>query len=167
MTPLILLEFIVLAAFFFPRNYRVERSAVIKAPPAAIHAQLADMRNWRAWTVWHQRDPNMKNSYSDQQGVVGSWAAWESKTEGNGKSTLQEITPQRIVYTLEFPDMGMQSTGMFELMPQSDGVRVVWSDAGDLGMNPLSRWFGLFLDKMVGPDFEGGLANLKRNLERP
>lgn len=62
--------------------------------------------------------------------------------------------------------MGMKSTGAFELTPQADGVKVVWSDAGDLGMNPLSRWFGLFLDRMIGPDFEKGLSNLKRNLEK-
>lgn len=157
---------LVLVAFLFPRQYRVERSTVIKAAPQAIHAQLADMRAWRAWTVWHERDPEMKNTYSEQQGVVGAWAAWESKTEGNGKSTLTELAPNRVVYSLEFPDMGMKSTGMFELAPQADGVKVVWSDAGDLGNNPMNRWFGLFLDKMIGPDFEGGLANLKRNLEK-
>ncbi len=157
---------LVVVAFFLPREYRVERSAVIKAKPEAVHAQLADMRAWKAWGVWFERDPNIKNTYSDQQSVIGAWSAWESKTEGNGKSTLTEITPARIVYSLEFPDMGMTSTGVFELTPQADGVKVVWSDAGDLGMNPLSRWFGLFLDKMIGPDFEAGLAKLKRNLEK-
>jgi len=157
---------LVAAAFFFPREYRVERSTVIKAPVAAIHAQLADMRNWRSWTVWHERDPAMTNTFSAAQGVVGAWSKWESKTEGNGQSTLTEVTPNRIVYRLEFPDMGMQSTGTFVLTPQPDGVQVVWSDTGDLGMNPLSRWFGLFLDGMIGPDFEGGLARLKRNLEQ-
>ncbi len=157
---------LVVAAFFLPREYRVERSAIIKARPEAIHAQLADMRAWSAWTVWHERDPAMKNTYSDKQAVVGAWSAWESKQEGNGKSTLTEITSTRIVYDLEFPDMGMKSTGAFELTPQADGVKVVWSDAGDLGLNPLSRWFGLFLDKLLGPDFEAGLAKLKRNLEQ-
>ncbi len=157
---------LVVVAFFFPREYRIERSVLIKAKPEVVHAQLADMRAWKAWSAWHERDPGMKNTYSDQQAVVGAWSAWESKTEGNGKSTLTEVTPTKIVYALEFPDMGMQSTGMFELAPQADGVKVVWSDAGDLGMNPMSRWFGLFLDKLVGPDFDAGLAKLKRNLEK-
>lgn len=139
---------------------------MIKAAPATVHTQVADMKQWRTWTVWHQRDPQIKNSYSDQQAVVGSWAAWESKTEGNGRSTLTEVSPTRVVYDLEFPDVGMRMVGVFDLAPQADGVRVVWSTSGDLGMNPMNRWFGLFLDRLMGPDFEAGLANLKRNLEK-
>lgn len=157
---------LVVVAFFFPRHYRIERSTVIKAAPQTIHTQVADMKAWRSWTVWHERDPQMKNTYSDQQAVVGAWAAWESKAEGNGKSTLTEVSANRVVYNLEFPDADMQMVGAFDLSPQPDGVKVVWSTSGDLGMNPLNRWFGLFLDKLMGPDFEAGLANLKRNLEK-
>ena len=60
----------------------------------------------------------------------------------------------------------MQSVGTIELRAQDGGIRVVWADAGDLGMNPVNRWFGLFLDKMIGPDFERGLVNLKRLAEK-
>lgn len=153
-------------AFFFPREYRVERSITINAAPAVVHAQLANLRAWKNWGVWFDRDPGMKVAYSEKQMEVGAWSSWESKTEGNGKATLTELTPERVVYKLEFPDMGMHSIGTFRLAPASGGVKVVWSDEGDLGNNPLSRWFGLFLDKMIGPDFDAGLAKLKRNLEK-
>lgn len=153
-------------AFFFPREYRVERSIVINARPEAVRAQLADLRAWKNWGVWWERDPGIKVTYSDRQLELGSWSAWESKSEGNGKATLTELTPTRVVYALEFPDMGMKSTGSFELASEGTGVRVVWADAGDLGNNPLNRWFGLFLDKMIGPDFEAGLAKLKRITEK-
>jgi hypothetical protein len=36
-----------------------------------------------------------------------------------------------------------------------------------MGSNPLNRWFGLMMDRLVGPDFEAGLANLKRLAESP
>lgn len=36
---------------------------------------------------------------------------------------------------------------------------------GNAGMNPFFRWFGLFMDKMIGTDFEGGLKNLKKLAE--
>jgi hypothetical protein len=62
--------------------------------------------------------------------------------------------------------MGTQSTGSIELRPEGAGLRVVWVDAGDLGMNPINRWFGLFLDKLIGPDFERGLTNLRKLAEK-
>ena len=158
---------LVVAAYLLPRHYRVERSTVINAPVAKIFPRVADMRGWKGWTVWHERDPNIKNDYSPEQGVVGAWSAWESKKEGNGRATLTAIeTGQRLVYRLEFPDLGMVSTGTFVFAAEGNATKVTWSDEGDLGMNPMSRWFGLFLDKMLGADFEAGLAKLKRTTEK-
>lgn len=157
---------LVLVAFAFPRQYRVERSLVVKAPPAAVLAQVADLSAWKNWGAWQERDPQMKLSYSTPATGVGAWSAWESKQEGNGRMTITELSPTRVVYLLEFPDMGMKSNGSMELRPEAGGVRVVWVDAGDLGMNPMNRWVGLFLDGMIGPDFERGLANMKRLAEK-
>jgi uncharacterized protein YndB with AHSA1/START domain len=157
---------LVATSFVLPREYRVERSVVINAPAATVFPMAADMRNWAKWTVWHERDPEIKNTYSPEQAVVGAWSAWESKKEGNGKSTLTAVElNQRLVYKLEFPDFGMVSTGTFVFAAEGNATKVTWSDEGDLGMNPMSRWFGLLLDKMVGADFEAGLAKLKRVTE--
>ena len=154
---------LVLVAFVLPSRYRVERSIVINAPASALYPRLADLREWKTWGVWFERDPEIKNTYSPEQLVVGAWSAWESKKEGNGKATVTALAPnQRAVYRLEFPDFGSVSTGIFALSPEGNGTRVVWSDEGDLGYTPLNRWFGLFLDKLIGPDFEAGLAKLKR-----
>jgi len=162
----VLVLLLVLVAFLLPRQYRVERSVVIKAQPDAVLAQVAMLPAWKAWSAWHQRDPQMKLAYSTQPTGVGAWASWESKQEGNGKMTITEQTPTTVIYRLEFPDLNMQSTGCLAVAPEAGGTRVVWSDAGDLGMNPLNRWFGLFLDKFIGPDFERGLANLKKLVEK-
>jgi len=162
----VLVLVLVLVAFLLPRHYRVERATVIRAPIAKVYPQLADLRAWRNWGVWFERDPGMKVSYSDAVATVGAWSAWESPKEGNGKATLTAVAPDRLVYRLEFPDFGMKSEGTFVLEPQGDAaVRVVWSDAGDLGLNPMSRWMGLFFDGMLGPDFEAGLAKLRRVTE--
>lgn len=155
-----------LVAFAFPRQYRVERSLVINAKPAAIMAQVADLRAWKTWGAWQERDPGMKMSYSEKSTGVGAWSAWESKQEGNGKMTVTEVTSTKVTYHLEFPDMGTQSTGSLELMSEGTGQKIIWLDQGDLGMNPMNRWVGLFLDKMIGPDFERGLANIKQIVEK-
>ena len=157
---------LVLVAFFLPRQYRVERSILVNAKPDAVMAQTTVLRAWKNWSAWHLRDPNMKLAYSEQPTGVGAWASWESKNEGNGKMTITEQTPSKLTYRLEFPDYGMQSTGTFEVQPQAGGLRVVWADTGDLGMNPMNRWFGLFLDKFIGTDFATGLANLKKLVEK-
>lgn len=161
----VLVLLLVLVAFVLPKQYRVERTIVINAPAAKIHPLLADMRGWAKWGVWFERDPEIKNIYSPEQAVVGAWTSWESKKEGNGKATLTEVSPTRIAYQLEFPDMGMRSVGVYELRAEGNATRIVWHDSGDLGYNPLNRWFGLFLDGMLGPDFEAGLAKLKRITE--
>ena len=127
--------------------------------------EVADLHTWKGWGAWQERDPQMKITYPPQAGGVGSWSAWESKSEGNGKMTITEISPSKVTYRLEFPDMGMQSTGTMEVAAVAGGVRLLWVDSGDLGLNPMNRWVGLFLDKMIGPDFERGLANLKRRIE--
>ena len=162
----VLVLLLVVVAFFLPRQYRVERSVVINAKPDAVLAQVAVLPAWKAWSAWHQRDPQMKLAYSPQATGVGAWSSWESKNEGNGKMTITGITASKVTYHLEFPDVGMQSTGSMEVVPDAGGVRLIWADTGDLGMNPMNRWFGLFLDKFIGTDFSTGLANLKKLLEK-
>ena len=162
----VLVLLLVLVAFVLPRQYRVERVLVINAKPETVLALVADLRAWKNWGAWQERDPQMKLSYSAQPTGVGAWSAWESKMEGNGKMTIIEQTVTKVTYQLEFPDVGMKSTGWIELRPQGGGLQAVWVDSGDLGINPMNRWFGLFLDKMIGPDFERGLSNLKKLAEK-
>ncbi len=159
---------LVAVAFLLPRTYRVERSTVINASPAVVFAQFGDLRAWKNWGAWQERDPGMKMTFSEKTTGVGAWSAWESKSEGNGKMTFTAVEPAKsVTYRLEFPDMGMGSEGSMALQPADKGVKVIWVDAGDLGMNPMGRWFGLFVDRMIGPDFEKGLSNLKRLAEAP
>ena len=156
-----------LVGLLLPRRYRVERSAVIKARPEVVFAQVADLREWKNWGVWFERDPQMQIYYSENPAAVGGWSEWKSKSQGNGKATLIRLTPSTDVeYSLQFEGMGFASQGSFTLTPENSGVRVVWADSGDLGLNPISRWFGLFLDRMIGPDFAAGLAKLRSFCEK-
>lgn len=162
----VLLFLLIAVAYLLPRTYRIERSIVINAPAGQVFAQFGDLRAWKNWGAWQERDPAMKLTYAEPSTGVGAWSAWESRTEGNGRMTITGFEPGvRISYRLEFPDMGTASTGAMEIRPSDGGVKVVWSDAGDLGLNPLFRWFGLFLDRLIGRDFELGLAKMKSLVE--
>ena len=164
----VLVLLLVVVAFFLPGAYRVERSIVIKAKPETVFALFGDLGRWKEWGAWQERDPGMKITLSEKKAAVGSWSAWESKSEGNGKMTITAIEAAKSVnYLLEFPDMGMKSNGAMTLQSADGGVKVVWVDAGELGRNPINRWFGVFLDKMIGPDFDRGLTRLKALAEAP
>ena len=160
---------LLLVGFVLPGHYRVERSTVIAARPAAVYPLVGDLRAWRQWGVWFGRDPAMQLGYSPATAEVGAWSQWKSKSQGDGKMTITAVRPpEYFEYRMEFSDMGMASKGTMELAAAPDGTtRVTMAMEGDLGRSPINRWFGLFMDRLVGPDFDGGLANLKRISEAP
>ncbi|MBV8659111.1 MAG: SRPBCC family protein [Burkholderiales bacterium] len=162
----ILVAVLAIVGLLLPAHFKVERSIVIKAKPEDIYAQLDDPKAWKAWSIWVRRDPAMQIAYGDVAHGVGAHWSWRSKTEGNGAMTFTASDPGKLLtYKLEFPDYGMVSTGVLRLEPATDGVKLTWNNEGDMDHNPMNRYMGLFMDKMVGPDFDAGLAQLKQNLE--
>ena len=159
---------LLLGGMALPGRFHIERSVLSSAPAAKAYALVADPRHWKDWTVWNRRDPAMTITYFGNPAGVGSGWEWKSKSEGDGKMTLTAVTPdQRVAYDLYFPDMDSTSTGELRFEPATGGTRITWTMDGDMGANPLMHWMGLMMDRMVGPDFEGGLANLKAMAERP
>jgi uncharacterized protein YndB with AHSA1/START domain len=153
--------------FLLPSGFKVQRSIEIGATPERVYALIADPREWKKWTVWNQRDPAMTVSYGGSPAGPGAKWTWQSKTEGNGEMEFTSAVPnERITYSLNFPDFGMRSTGQLRLEPAGAKTRVTWTNEGDVGASPINRYFALMMDRLVGPDFEAGLANLKVLAER-
>lgn len=151
--------------FLMPATYSAQRSIVINAPADKVFPLLTNVKEWKRWTVWNQRDPNMQLIYSGPDSGVGAKLAWKSKSEGNGamEFTAAEAN-KRLAYSLQMEGM-TPAPGDITLTPAGNGTKVIWTMNGDAGMNPLFRWVGFFMDKLVGPDFEAGLANLKKIVE--
>jgi uncharacterized protein YndB with AHSA1/START domain len=150
-----------------PSGFKVQRSVVINAPASRIYPMIADPRQWKGWAVWNQRDPAMQMQYSGPDTGTGAKWSWQSKTEGNGVMEFTAAVPDKhINYALSFPDMDMTSRGQLRLAPENGGTRVTWTNEGDMGSSPINRYFGLMMDRLVGPDFEAGLVNLKAAAER-
>jgi uncharacterized protein YndB with AHSA1/START domain len=163
---LVLGVLLALIGFLLPAGFKVQRSMDISAPADTVYTLLATPTEWKRWSVWTQRDPAMAIEYAGAASGAGATWSWRSKTEGNGTMTFVEADAgRRLTYRLAFPDFGMQSSGLLLVEPAGSAVRVTWTNEGSMGNNPLNRWFGLFMDRLVGPDFEAGLANLKKLAE--
>ncbi|MFT7775223.1 SRPBCC family protein [Roseateles sp.] len=149
-------------------KFTVSRTLTIAATPEKIYALIADPRGWKQWSAWNRRDPDMAIAYSGSASGAGAVWAWKSKSQGDGRMTFTSAEPpKRLGYELFFPDFGTTSTGDFRLDANGGATQVTWTMNGDMGSNPIYRWMGLFMDKMVGPDFDAGLTNLKALAEKP
>ncbi len=164
----VLAAVLLLGGFMLPSGFTVQRSANIAAPPDKVYELVADPKRWKDWGEWNRRDPGMTITYSGPASGPGAVWEWKSKSEGDGRMTFTAAEPvTRVAFDLFFPDFGTTSHGELKFPPEGAGTKVVWTMNGDMGGNPLYHWFALFADRMVGKDFEGGLANLKRVAESP
>lgn len=157
----------VATSFALPNDFKVERSVEINAPMEVVYPLVYDPKAWARWGVWNRRDPGMQVTYSGAPAGVGAKWAWQSKAEGSGRMeiTVAEFN-RRVAYKIAFAGYEGESAGRLEFAPAGKGVRVTWIAEGNMGRNPLMRYFALMMDRMVGPDFEGGLKNLKEIAEK-
>ncbi|QQP95853.1 SRPBCC family protein [Lysobacter enzymogenes] len=147
-----------------PDKSHVERSATIDRPPAQVYAMLDSFKRFNEWSPWYQLEPDAKYSYSGPDSGVGAGMAWEGKKVGRGSQRIAESVPQsKIAVALDFD--GSQATATYTLVAEGEGTRVTWALDSDHGYNLMGRWIGLLMEKMVGKDYEQGLARLKQVLE--
>ncbi len=163
-----IVAFVLIAAIFQAPNYQVTRSAVIAAPAAAIFPEVNDFHRWAGWSPWEKLDPAMKRTFEGPPAGVGSSYAWEGNSDvGSGKMTIAESKPGEVIrINLEFikPMPGICPTE-FKFQPEGTGTRLTWTMSGT--KDYLSKVVCMFMnmDKMVGGDFEKGLASLKQIAE--
>lgn len=152
-----------------PDDFRIERKAVIKAPPEKIYAILNDFKQWGGWSPWEKKDPAMKRTYGAVTAGKGATYAWEGNKEvGVGNMEIADSVPSsKIAINLNFvKPFEAQNKVDFTLVASGDSTTVTWAMSGKC--NWISKIMQVFIsmDSMVGPDFEAGLANLKSAAEK-
>jgi uncharacterized protein YndB with AHSA1/START domain len=151
-----------------PDTFRVERTVTIKAPPEKIYPLLDDFHNWPTWSPWEKKDPAMKRTHSGPEKGKGALYAWEGNREvGKGRMEILESSPSRVFIKLDFlePFEG-HNTAEFTLEPKGDTTTVRWVMDGPAPF--ISKVIQVFcsMDRMIGKDFEEGLANMKAAAEK-
>ena len=162
---LVLLCIMLIAAvtgLILPRKVRVERSLFIQAQPNIIFNRINTLAKWKYWSPILQPDTTMQLIYSGPVSGAGSSLRWISQDKNIGSGTLTIISSvpnDSVRIIIDFMNHG-KSAALFKLTKSGTKTKVSWSLESDLGMNPLSRWIGLFSNRLIGPDLERGLTKL-------
>jgi hypothetical protein len=151
-----------------PDTFRVQRSTSIKAPPEKIFPFVSDLRSHGAWSPWEQKDPGMKRTYSGAASGKGAVYEWDgNRNIGKGRIEITEASLSKVVFKMDFlKPFEAHNTGEISLVPQGDATNVTWAIYGPSPF--ISKVMGLVfsMDKMIGREFETGLANLKTLTEK-
>jgi hypothetical protein len=153
-----------------PGHYRVERSATMNAPPSAVFNQVNDFHKWNAWSPWAKLDPNMKTSFEGAPTGNGAVYGWTGNSDvGEGRMTITDSKPGELIkIKLEFvKPFAATSDTVFSFKPQGNQTAVTWTMDGENNFVGKAMCLVMSMDKMVGGDFEKGLAQMKSVAEKP
>jgi len=147
-----------------PSSFHIERSITIGVPPEMAFAQVNDFHKWTAWSPWEKVDPEMKRTFEGAPSGTGAIYTWVGNDKvGQGRMTIEKSDkPARISIKLEFIKPWTATNAVtFTFAPAPEGTKMTWAMDGQ--HNFMAKAFMVFmnLDKMIGGDFERGLAALK------
>jgi hypothetical protein len=152
-----------------PDRFSVQRAAVVNAPAEKVFPLIADFHEWRKWSPWEDRDPDLKRTYGGAERGKGAIYAWEgNKNVGSGRMEILEANaPSLVKIQLDFlKPFEAHNTAEFTMLPQGNATNLAWAMCGPAPfMSKVMQVFMSF-DKMIGKDFETGLAKIKSVSER-
>ena len=166
----IALAIVLVLAATKPNSFSVQRATSIKAPAEKIFPLINDFHQWGTWSPYENKDPAMKRTFSGAASGNGAVYAWDGNNNvGSGRMEILDASaPSKIVIKLDFfkPFEG-HNTAEFTMLPQGDATTLTWRMHGPAPfMSKLMQVF-MNLDRMIGKDFEVGLASLKQLTEKP
>lgn len=153
-----------------PDTFRIARSLVVAAPAERIFSLINDIHRFNIWNPYNHKDPAMLGSYRGP--VSGPGAAYDFKSQKAGSGSIEITASQppgqvrmRLLMTEPF---AADNVITFTLAPQGGGAtEVTWAMEGPSPF--LAKCMGVVfsMDRMIGNDFEAGLASLKTLAEKP
>ena len=159
----IIVVFVVVVALQ-PAEFRIVRSATISAPAPAVFAQVNDFHNWQAWSPWAKLDPAAKATFEGPSAGIGAIFRWAgNKDVGERSMTIIESRPSDLIrIKLEFlRPFEATNSAEFTFKPEGNRTAVTWSMEGKNNFIAKAVCLFMNMDKMVGGQFEQGLAQMK------
>lgn len=151
-----------------PDHFRLERGIVINTSAAAVLPLIDDFHRWTVWSPFEKMDPEgaLKRSYGGTKSGVGATYGWDGPKTGVGAMEIVEASPTRVLIKLDFiKPFEAHNHAEFTLTPEGGGTRVTWAMFGPQPF--VSKLMSLVFnsEKMMGPVFEQGLADMKAAAE--
>ena len=152
-----------------PDTFVVQRSVAIKASPETVYPLISDWHNFLVWSPF-EKGPSMKRAFKGAASGKGAIYEWDGNNKvGAGRIEIMEaIAPSSLVMQLDMiRPMKAQNTVEFTVAAKGGTTDVTWTMKGRVPF--LGKLMGLVMncDKMVGSQFEEGLAKLKGVAEKP
>ena len=166
---LLVVALLFIVPLFVKEDYRLERSVLVAKSPEVLYGLVTSFPNWKRWSPWAEMDPGTVYQYSETSSAVGSWMTWHGAQLGSGRITILNLEPNRSIRSrLEFQEpQKMEGFDVWYFDKQPDGLtKVSWIYEAKTKY-PFERLFSLFLDKLLVPQYEKGLKNLKAAAEYP
>jgi len=164
---LVILALLVVVAYLLPGSYYVERSTLIKGEKNMIFSMACDFENWDYWTPWSYDEDTTVIVENIGNCEVGAVHRWDGEKMGKGEMKITELIPgEKIMWDMGFEGFSHKMIIGMTFEPEGDDWLVSWTAAGDLGYNPIYRYYGLMIDSDLGADYELGLIKLKEHCEK-
>ena len=153
-----------------PDSFTVQRSARLQAPADKVFVMVNDFHRWADWSPWEGLDPAMKREFSGPASGPGAVYAWDgNKAVGAGRMEITGAQPAtQVDIKLDFlRPFESHNTTVFSLVPEGASTGLTWTMTGPMPF--VSKLMSVFvsMDKLIGKDFEAGLAKLKAVVEKP
>lgn len=159
---------VTIIGLFIPSSVKISRGVIINADSTTVHNELSDVKSWNKWLPWITTDSGAIVQLSPVTDATGSYFKWKGlKHQSSGTLTLQQIEPDVIYLTYQLQDMNTAEGG-FRLRSSStvkQETEVQWFMEYKLKWYPWERFYGIFVDHIIGPAFDKGLEQLKTYIE--
>lgn len=154
------------AGLFLPQDYRVSRSIEIDSDLKSIHQLTSDLTQWPKWSPWLELEPSVKVTLGDTTQGVGANQQWQDDSGGGHLKLIASSEQSGIIYDIWFGEGKSPSVShMNYVMIAKKKTVVEWRIEGDVQVPVIGFYLALMMDSMIGPAFELGLENLKREAE--
>lgn len=158
---------LMIASFFVPSEFNIERKIMINANYKKIAPLLSDLHNWNEWSVWSSNsDSTMILNYDGSEIGEGSRVSWQGRLFGAGRiEILSNDAPDSITYIMNIGNAELNYYGIFYFDDFEDKTLLTWQKKGKVGWNPADKLIVLVSDNMLGKDIEKGLKQIKNAAE--
>jgi effector-binding domain-containing protein len=160
-----LIVLVLLIGFILPAKLEVAKSTSIHAPASSVFEEINNLQHWEKWQYWNTLDPEMKITYGEKVEGTGATYTWDGPSMGQGQITITESIPDKsIALDLNFMENGI-AKGFYSLEPDGENTKLNFNFSADQGMNPIARWFNVFMKGEIEKSFDYAGEKIKEIAE--